>query len=299
MPIKVILDTDIGSDIDDAVCLAYLLSNPECQLLGVTTVTGEGVARARMADAICRVAGKPTPIFVGAERPLIVPKKQSKAPQAVALSKWAHSKDFPEGRAIDFLRDTIRAAPHEVTLLTIGPLTNVGLLFAAYPDVAPLLKSLVIMGGHFAAAPDAARNPPLEWNIINDPHAAAIVYRAPVRLHRSIGLDVTLKAQMPAEEVRRRFTHPLLAPVRDLAEVWFAENRPLVYHDPLAAATIFDPGICTYRKGRVEIELSNAATEGLTRFSSDGQTPAPHEVAATVEVERFFRTYFANLGGYS
>ena len=73
MPTKVILDTDIGSDIDDAVCLAYLLAQPECELLGITTVTGEPVARAKMASALCRVAGVDIPIYPGAPDPLIVP----------------------------------------------------------------------------------------------------------------------------------------------------------------------------------------------------------------------------------
>ena len=66
MKTKIILDTDIGSDIDDAVCLAYLLAQPDCELLGITTVAGEAEARARMASALCKVAGKDVPIFPGA-----------------------------------------------------------------------------------------------------------------------------------------------------------------------------------------------------------------------------------------
>ncbi len=82
--IKVILDTDIGSDIDDAVALAYLLAQPRCELVGVTTVTGESTKRAMMASALCRIAGKDMPIFPGVEKPLLVAQKQLKAPQAEA-----------------------------------------------------------------------------------------------------------------------------------------------------------------------------------------------------------------------
>ncbi len=71
MPIKILLDTDIGSDIDDAVCLEYLLANPKCDLLGITTVTGEAERRAQMASALCAVAGKKVPIFPGREEPLL------------------------------------------------------------------------------------------------------------------------------------------------------------------------------------------------------------------------------------
>ena len=77
---KLLLDTDIGSDIDDAVCLAYLLAQKECELLGVTTVTGEAVKRAMMADAMCQVAGREVPILPGLEAPLLIASRQPHAP---------------------------------------------------------------------------------------------------------------------------------------------------------------------------------------------------------------------------
>jgi inosine-uridine nucleoside N-ribohydrolase len=76
MPIKVLLDTDIGSDIDDAVCLSYLLSQPRCELLGITTVTGEAEKRAMIASSLCKIAGKEIPIYPGIEKPLLLPQKQ-------------------------------------------------------------------------------------------------------------------------------------------------------------------------------------------------------------------------------
>src|SRR5512145_3039577 len=150
MTIKLLLDTDIGSDIDDAVCLAYLLANPMCELQGITTVTGEGEKRAQIASALCKVAGKQVPIYVGREEPLLPGLKwQPKCPQADALSRWPHDVDFPRGQAVEFLRRKIRAYPGEVTLLAIGPLTNVAALFAADAEIPSLLKSLVLMGGVF------------------------------------------------------------------------------------------------------------------------------------------------------
>jgi inosine-uridine nucleoside N-ribohydrolase len=291
MAVKVILDTDIGSDIDDAVALAYLLAQPECELLGITTVTGEAVKRAMMASALCKVAGKRVPIFPGVEKPMIILQRQTKAPQAEALSRWPHDRDFPQGQAIEFLKDTIRANPGEVVLLTIGPLTNIGLLFAEDPEIPALLKSLVLMCGVFGKkTPDGA--PDSEWNGILDPHATAIVYNAPAKIHRSIGLDVTRRVKMSADEVRRRFTPDLLRPVLDFAEVWFRDAREITFHDPLAAATIFADGICTFTKGTVDVELASPRLAGTTIWKPGGDAPR-HEVALDVNPERFFDHYFS------
>src|SRR6266498_3546888 len=149
---KVLLDTDIGTDVDDAVCLAYLLSHPDCELLGITTVTGEAVKRASLASVLCRAVGKDIPIYPGAEHPIQGEQRQLLAQQATALPRWPHETNFPMNQAVDFLANTIRFHPGEVTLLTIGPLTNIGLLFSAHPDVPDLLAGLVMMGGNFDEA---------------------------------------------------------------------------------------------------------------------------------------------------
>ena len=133
--IPIELDTDIGSDIDDAVCLAYLLRQPRCELLGVTTVSGEPQKRAMLVDVVCRSAGRTgIPIHSGTESPLLGPQKQPVAPQSVVLDKLAHSTDFQPNSAVEFMRETIRSRPGEITLLTIGPLTNAALLFAIDPE---------------------------------------------------------------------------------------------------------------------------------------------------------------------
>src|SRR5687768_14905216 len=129
--IKVLLDTDIGTDVDDAVCLAYLLAHPQCDLLGITTVTGEADKRPALASVVCRAAGKDIPIYPGFENPMVGELRQQIAQQAAVLPHWPHQSDFPQGQAIDFMRQTIRAHPSEVILLTVGPLTNAGQLFAA------------------------------------------------------------------------------------------------------------------------------------------------------------------------
>ena len=291
---KVLLDTDIGSDIDDAVCLAYLLAQPACELLGITTVSGEPVRRAAMASALCRVAGKDVPIYPGAADPLLVTQRQPHAPQADRLAHWPHEASFPAGQAVEFLRTTIRAHPGEVTLLTIGPLTNIALLFSIDPEIPHLLKELVMMCGVFTN--QRAGVGPLEWNALLDPHATAIVYRAPVRVHRSVGLDVTTQVTLPAATVRQRFQHPLLQPVLDFAEVWFERQDQIVFHDPLAAVALFDAPVCSFMRGRVEVELQSARLGGLTVWAPDAA--GAHEVALAVDADRFFAHYFATVEAY-
>jgi purine nucleosidase len=280
---KIILDTDIGSDIDDAICLAYLLANPGCQLLGITTVTGEGEKRAEIASALCQIAGKEVPIFIGAEEPLLVAQRQPQAPQAVALTHWNRDIGFPKGEAISFLSETIREHPGEITLLTIGPLTNIALLFKTDPEIPALLKGLVMMAGVFTSDR-------LEWNAMLDPHASAIVYRTPVAMHRSIGLDVTQQVKLPAKEVHQRFQAPLLRLVLDFAKVWFQERDEIIFHDPLAATTLFDPQICEFQRGQVEIELHDPERLGQTHWQPG--TFGGHGVATRVNPERFFEHYF-------
>jgi purine nucleosidase len=286
---KVLLDTDIGSDIDDAVCLAYLLAQPECELLGITTVTGEALKRAMMASALCRLAGKgDIPIYPGAETPLLVSQQQPLAPQADVLAKWPdHQTDFATGEAVEFLRQIIHRYPHEVTLLTIGPLTNIALLFATDPAIPALLQGLVIMGGEFFA-----KAPRAEWNIKLDPHAATIVYRAQPPLHRSIGLDVTTQLVMDADEVRKRFDRPLLRPVMDFAEVWFRDREGIVFHDPLAAVTLFDHEVCQYRYGQVLINLDMHNIPGRTLWDESARG-SYHEAADWVDTQRFFERFFS------
>ncbi len=259
--------------------------------MGITTVSGQAEERARLASALCRHAGREVPILPGAEAPLLGPQRQPKVPQAQALLRWPHQRQFPRGQAVEFLRQTIRANPGEVTLLAIGPLTNVALLFAADPEIPHLLKGLVLMCGVFAQR----RSPLVEWNAGCDPHATTMVYRAPVAHHRSIGLDVTMQVQLETAQVRERFQVPLLQPVLDFAQVWFGSNNTITFHDPLAAVTLFDEQVCGFTKGLVEVELAGERLAGLTHWAPGTQSPT-HEVAMRVDPARFFSHYFSVFG---
>jgi inosine-uridine nucleoside N-ribohydrolase len=296
---KVLLDTDIGNDIDDAVALAYLLSQERCDLVGITTVSGEPEKRAELASAICYNAGRPQiRVHCGSPGAMLIEMRQKEARQAAALGQWERQRSFARCTALEFMRDTIRASPGEITLLAIGPMTNVGLLFACDPEIPALLKRVVLMCGRFLYEKADRWNAFLkggEWNAMLDPHATAITYgntfhsRPPE--HFSYGLDVTRQCTMPAQQCRERFTAKVLQPVRDFAEVFFAGNDHITFHDPLAAAAIFEPDLCSYRRGKVLVSL-NEPTMGWTVFK-EGAEDSPHTVAAEVDPQRFFDHYFS------
>lgn len=293
--LPVLLDTDIGSDIDDAVALAYLLAQPRCDLLGITTVSGEPHRRAALARAVCVAAGRgDVPIHVGLEAPLVVPPLQPRAPQAEVLGADALTEFTNRPTAVDFLRETIRARPGEITLLAIGPLSNLGVLFALDPEIPSLLKQLVLMGGAYwtrAAGHTGATG--AEWNLRCDPHAAALVFRAPVPRLLAVGLDVTTRCQMPSDEVRAKFKHsgPALELVSQMAEVWFRDRPEITFHDPLAAALIFEPGLCGATRRTVQVDTDSPRAQGQTYFDADTDG-GPHEIASTVNAEAFFQHYF-------
>jgi inosine-uridine nucleoside N-ribohydrolase len=290
MSTKVILDTDIGSDIDDAVALAYLLSQKSCDLVGITTVTGEADKRAALADVLCRAAGRTVPIYPGSEQPLLVAQKQTHAPQSAALERWPHGSDFPRGQAVHFLQETIRAHPGEIVLVTIGPLTNVALLFNMDPGIPPLLKGMVSMCGLFSN--QVAGWGPVEWNAALDPHAAAIVYRHQTPAHRTVGLDVTTQLTLGLGEVHERFTAPVLKPVLDFAETWFRHRDMIVFHDPLAAAVVFDQTLCGFVRGTVDVELESRRLAGAMHWGVD-PAAGRHQLAVTVDRVRFFAAFFS------
>jgi purine nucleosidase len=287
--IPLLFDTDIGSDIDDAVALAYLLKQPQCELLGITTVSGEPMERAQLASAVCIAAGRDdVPIHSGVEKPFLIAPRQPEAKQKTVLPRWPHRKEFAANTAVPFLRDTIRSRPGEITLLAVGPMTNVGALFAMDPEIPRLLKRLVIMGGAYTTSfPNCAR---VEWNILNDPHAAAIVFRAPVPEFVAYGLDVTLQCVLDAEECGRRLRGGALDVVADMASVWFGHASKITFHDPLAAVGIFDPEVCRYERGEAEIEILSPRVGGMTHWKADAG--GPHRIAREADRERFFRDYF-------
>lgn len=290
MATKLLLDTDIGTDIDDAICLTYLLANPECDLLGITTVTGEPEKRAMIASSLCKHAGLEIPIYPGFAAPLRIKQKQKIAIQSKSLNNWKHETSFPKGEAINFLRKTIRENPGEVVLLTIGPLTNIGSLFSLDPEIPLMLKSIVMMCGYFGFKFKGKSK--LEWNAKGDYHSSEIVFKSNPPILRSIGLDVTSRVQMTSEEFISKFSAEPFRPLRDYAKHWFQEfTHHITFHDPLAGATVFNKDICKFIKGDIKIGMKGKRKKGKTFWQ--GNKNGPHEIAVSVNRQKFFNEYFS------
>lgn len=297
--IPVLFDTDIGSDIDDAVALGYLLRQSRCELVGITTVTGDTAKRAALAEIVCRAGGREDiPIHAGLTGPLLHGPGQPEVPQYEAVKDLPHRTEYAN-TAIDFLRHTIRQRPGEISLLAVGPMTNIGALFAADPEIPRLLKQVVLMCGVFTGR--AGQGPGArEWNALVDPLACALVFRhaAPGSL-LSVGLDVTTLCKMPADECRRRFTQAggALGVVGQMAETWFKHAPHIVFHDPLAATLLFEPEICSYAGGIVTTVTEEGPLAGLTRWTLGGSDEQrPHRIASLVDPEKFFAHYFGVAG---
>lgn len=296
--IPVLFDTDIGSDIDDAVALAYLLAQPRCELVGITTVFGDVLLRASLADAVCRAAGRrDIPIFAGVGVPLTLDRKDGGCSQAEVLADFEHrpSEEFESGAAVPFMREIIHSRPGEITLLAVGPMTNVGLLYAIDREIPKLLKQVVLMCGDFAGQTVPGRY--AEWNAQCDPPAADLVYRMRGVSHLSIGLNVTMKCRMPADEVIARFRRAggALNVVASAATVWARHTGQITFHDPLAATVIFEPDLIRTEPCLVQVETAGSLVAGLTHWTPRAPE-LPHTVAMVVDPVRFFEHYFGTVG---
>ena len=291
---KVLLDTDIGGDIDDAVCLAYLLREPRCELLGITTVCGESEKRASVADAICRAAGREIPIAAGLDTTLQPIPVYPTPDGARALERWPHT-EYTRADAPAFLYRKIKAHPHEVVVIGIGNMTNIATLFRTYPDAPGLLKGLFVMNGYFGTEP--LPEPCWNWNSWADPSASGIVFDAAVALHRVIPLDVTDMLTIDAQSASKLLpaNSPLMRAIFDFGNAWLTNSNKLTLHDPLAAISVFYQDICKFERGFVKVETKETERMGETRFTPDDNGNA--EIARTVDKMYFYRILSETLRG--
>lgn len=291
---KVLLDTDIGGDIDDAICLAYLLKEPLCELLGITTVSGKVEKRAEVADAICKAAGQTIPIVAGLDTTLQPIPVYPTPEGADALNRWKH-QTYQKGDAPAFLYQNIKEHPYEVILIGIGSMTNIAALFRAYPDAVHLLKGLYVMNGYFGTRP--LLEPWYNWNSWADPLASQIVFSSSAVTHRVIPLEVTDSLTIESKAAESIFIGDtdLMKAVFDFGHNWLESSGKLTMHDPLAAVSVFYPDICRFERGFVTVETNESSKMGLTRFLSNENGNV--EIARSVEKERFYRILSANIKG--
>lgn len=266
---KVLLDTDIGTDIDDAWALGYLLKSPSLELLGVTVGDGDTAMRARLACKLLHRLGRTDiPVAVGRATPLI--------PGNRIDYQFAWAEDFrgyaPVATpAADFLADVIHQNPNEVTLIAVGPLHNIGDLIRRHPDVIPLVKRVVIMSG--SIGPNAASPTPFaEWNVKLAIPEAQAVYAAPWPL-TIVPLDSTMYVRLEDQEreTLRNAGTPLVTALETLLRLW--TDRPatrMTLHDQLALAEAQHPGRFF---GRCEAMPLRVSADGYTKVDAAAGKP--------------------------
>ena len=283
--VKVIIDTDIGSDIDDTLCLAYLLKQPLCEILGVTTCSSEPQKRAEIVDSIGRYIGRELPIYVGRDMPIIGKQKQVAVHQYSVLDRLEHRNEFPQNTAIEYMKQMIEEYPYEIVLVAIGPFTNLGALFTAYPHLANLVKEIVCMGGSFFEEGQAFTQQ--EWNIFNDAYAAEILFQSGVKITVA-GLDVTLRTKTSAQAFLMEQHSKVMEVVALYTENFTKRTDDMYYHDVIPAVYLFEKSIAKTKVGTVHVGLGEDFACTHFTESSDGNI----EVMYDLDVKTFFEHYF-------
>ena len=271
---KIIIDTDPGQD--DAVAILLALASPELDVLGLSVVAGNVPLALTELNArkICELAGRADlPVYAGCDAPLM---------RKLVTAEEVHGKSGLDGvelpapvmqlqpqHAVDFIIDTLRREPPKtVTLVPVGPLTNIATAFDRAPDIIERVQEIVLMGGAYFVVGNIT--PAAEFNIFVDPEAADIVFRSGADL-TVVPLDVTHQALTSRDWVE---TMRKLGPLGQAVASWTdfferydtakygSQGAPL--HDPCTIAYLLQPELFTGRFINVVIETGGAFTTGMT-----------------------------------
>ena len=308
-PTPVILDVDTG--IDDSLALLYAVASPEANLVAVTCVSGNVEARqvATNTLAVLELAGRTDiEVAIGRELPLVRPLEttpETHGPRGIGHAQLPPpSRPVSDRHGVDLIVEETRRLAGEVTLVTLGPLTNLALALEREPALPRLLRGFVFMGGAFGVPGNTT--PTSEWNLHCDPEAARIVFRAwadaiaadpSIPRPLALGLDVTELARItpdhvvklarragstpdesfaptgpndPPEAERSVASNPMIRFVADALRFYFEFHQRYdgfygaFIHDPLAVATALDRGLVTSEPLYVDVETSGELTTGMT-----------------------------------
>lgn len=291
VPEKVIIDTDIGDDIDDAFAVALALRSPELQVLGITTTFGDTQTRAKLLDRFLAEAGRPD-ILVAAGVP--TPPKGTFTQRRYAESGHFAKPSHPD--AVAFLLDQIRRNPGQITLIAIGPLMNVGAAIDKDSAAFRKLKRVILMGGSIHRGyGDLGFGPPTppqpEWNILNDILSAQKLFASGVPLF-VMPLDAT---QLKLDEVKRAFLFSQGTPLTDALTLLYhqwGQQTPTLF-DPMTIAFLINPALCPVQPMHIRVD-----EKGFTR-PDPGPPNAPNppngQVCLDSSPDAFFRFLLPRL----
>jgi inosine-uridine nucleoside N-ribohydrolase len=303
-PIPVFVDTDLTlgtprAEIDDGAALIMLLRSPEVEVIGISTVFGNATVDLTYANTLRLLNAldqSNIQVSRGAAKPLLADPEweiflSSWYGQYGDTPSWSLPPEIPN--ASDHITQAVQAAPGKVSILALGPLTNLAQAYRQEPGIAGLIRQVVLMGGSIND-----REPSAEFNIRCDPEAAQIVLSAgwPIRI---LGLQITRQALFSrAFFANLPDTHPALRSLKKGAEEWIPvveaqgwEQGGCSLHDAVAAAALIDSNLCSYAKGTASIE-TNGATRGVISFTRSTESQPPHaqvqyvEIADDIDVEK-------------
>jgi inosine-uridine nucleoside N-ribohydrolase len=323
-PQRIILDTDPG--VDDAIAIFLALRSPEIKVEAITAVSGNVPIAFTLPNALrlVEIAGRPEiPVAGGAAVPLV---------RRLVTAAYVHGNnglggvEFPAAKikpvaetGCELIRRIVRANPGEITIVAVGPLTNIATVLRVDPSLAPLIQSFVLMGG---ALTGGNITPAAEFNFYVDPEAARIVFDSGVPI-TMVGLDVTNKVLLRESQVRllEAAQNPVSQAAGKIMRATFGrvsktnDDTVVAMHDPLTIASLIDPTVVTLRDYYVQIETSGEMTAGqsvgysrapvrrsppMETGNASGPTPTEEykpncKVAVGVDPDKFFRLLLPRL----
>lgn len=288
-PVKVIVDTDIGTDIDDAFAVALAMKCSEIEILGFSTASGDTVGRAKILDEMLGSSGR-TDIPVAVGNPTTLPFSIPPIGRQVRYGEEGHFSRAAHPPSADFILAQIRRFPGEITLVALGPLTNVGELIDKDPQTFRQLKRVVMMGGSIGpedwGGSGATSGPTPEYNIAGDIHAAQKVFQSGVPIY-VMPIDST--AQLKLDEVKRDALLAKGTPLTDsLALLYLMWGSPTpVLFDAMAVAYVLDPQLCPVEPMHITVD-----DKGVTR---SGPGSANAQVCMHSDPESFFHFFMARM----
>lgn len=300
---KVIIDTDPG--IDDALALILANASEDLEILGITIAAGnvdsENCAKNAL-DILHLMGDDKTPVYYGSKKPLT--REASDARETHGSNGIGNYKLEDSGRvalkgAVDFIADTLRNND-DVSIISIGPLTNIANLIKKYPEEAKKINELVMMGGNYQAPGNCS--PVAEFNVWYDPESAKMVFDQLNRPITMVGLDVTRKVLLTPNytELIKKFDNKISDAITGMVQFYhdfhWNEEEVLgsVINDPLAVAQFIDPTLCSGIDAYVEV-ITDGPASGMTMvdaYNKLGKEPNC-KVLTEVDHKRFFK-YFLN-----
>ena len=292
---KIIMDVDTGHD--DMVAIVMAAGLQEIELMGIVAVSGNQVLEKTLSNTlkVCELIGADVPVFAGMDRPLLRPQ---------LIGGDIHGETGLDGpvfpplcknaepiHGVRFIIDTVLAHPHEITLVPVGPLTDIAMAIRLEPRLSSLVKKIVLMGGSMGKG---NRTPYAEFNIFADPEAAHIVFSsgAPIVM---MGLDVTLQVLLD-DPLLQRFRSR-----RTKSATMFGDSMTFytkackahgsehpAMHDPCCIAYVAEPSLFTLERRDITVELQDKLTYGKTYASKSEDAIGNTWVGVKADAPRFW-----------